>query len=229
MHVTIAPRENANRSLVAVVLLAGVTLLGMIALLPSTEEKAAVLMAEQRYDKAVDLLEDLEERDGLNRYEMFMLTRLYLLSGRNESAIDLLERKVAATSDNEWAIQQLIELYRANRDFEGEVRMLQRRYGLDGNEDDYRRLLGLYRLAGRYNDERALLRAAADKGQASAADLERLARLDAGAVQNAKAVVWAAPKGSFAQFSALPPAEAPLPIAAAEVVLTPLPELGPSL
>ena len=70
-HDNRAPRVSAqvapeaarrpDRTLAAIVVLAVIALAGTITLLPSTEEKAAGLIADERYDDAIELLGNIAD------------------------------------------------------------------------------------------------------------------------------------------------------------------------
>lgn len=196
--------ERREWSFVAVVVLAALTLIGVIAALPGTEEKAAILIAGQRYEQAIDLLIDAGDRAGLNGHEAFTLTRLYLISGQRDRAVSFLEAELTRLPDSEWALRRLIDLYRASHDFEREATFLRRRFASSLDAPDYRRLLGLYRLTGDYGAERALIAEAAGKNLAAPADLERLAWLGSSEAQIPQATVWTAHSGPFSNYTPNP-------------------------
>jgi tetratricopeptide (TPR) repeat protein len=206
---SVASAGPRDRSMAAILLLAAVTLIGVLAMLPSTEEKVAILMAENHYDQAIDLLEDRSQRTQLTSYEVFTLTRLYEISGRHADAARLLEADVAMRpQDGVWANRELVELYRTMGDIVGEAQVLSTVFHNEPSRSDLRRLLGLYRMNGDYGAERDLLIKAAGLGLASPSDMERLGRLSADEAAMSSAAVWVAPTH---EMSALVPDSASLP------------------
>lgn len=207
----VAPESAArrpDRTLAAIVVLALIALAGTITLLPGTEEKAAGLIADERYDDAIELLVSLEDQRELNAYEGFMLVKLYLLVDQPHKAVLALEKEAALRSDNAWALHQLVDLYRAERDFAGEASALRRLYDAGVADDAFERLYTLYRLLGDVEGEASLLEQAIVAGQGSEIHAKRLAHLKSPATSPKHAAVWTASSGTFAGFAPDPSVQA---------------------
>ena len=201
----LAEPVRPDRSLLAIVVLAVVALAGTIALLPGSGEKAEGLLAEGRYDDAIEMLVAVEDERPLDVYESYMLFKLYMLTSQPDSAVILLEREPALQADNAWALRQLSDLYRAARDVAGEASVLRRLYDASPSEADFARLRLLYRLTGDAANEASLLARAIDAGHANTSHIERLAFLQSQPAAGGRAAVWVAPSGSFGHFAAAPP------------------------
>ena len=193
-----ASPPKRDRTLAAIIVLALVALAGTMTLLPSTEEKAAGLIADERYGDAIELLVDLEDQRELNAYEGFMLVKLYLLAEQPHHAVLALEKEAALRSDNAWALHQLVDLYRKERDFAGEASALRRLYDVGAADDSFGRLYMLYRLIGDVEGEASLLEHAITAGQTSEFYAARLAYLRSRAASSEQSAVWTAPSGAFA-------------------------------
>ena len=190
--------RRPDRTLAAIVVLAVIALAGTITLLPSTEEKAAGLIADERYDDAIELLVGLEDQRELNAYEGFMLVKLYLLADQPHQAVQALEKEAALRSDNAWALHQLVDIYRAERNFVGEASALRRLYDAGAADDAFGRLYTLYRLIGDAEGEASLLEQAIAAGQAGEFYAERLAYLRSRATLAEPSALWTAASGAFA-------------------------------
>lgn len=198
MEMTVVAKDRPDRSLAAICLLAALSLVGTIALLPSTEEKAAALIADKKYDQAITMLTDLDQGKGLNSYEAFMLAQLYTLSGQKDAAVHFLERQLAAAPDSTWALQQLADLYRSERQFPEEALALRQLYALDPQPERFDRLRELYRLLGDVRGEQELLTQAVAAGHASETDVKRLDYLRSGGTSSGQSFLWTDNSGRFA-------------------------------
>lgn len=211
-----------DRTLAAIVVLAVIALAGTITLLPSTEEKAAGLIADERYDDAIELLVGLEDQRELNAYEGFMLVKLYLLAEQPHQAVLALEKEAALRSDNAWALHQLVDLYRAERDFAGEASALRRLYDAGAANDAFGRLYTLYRLLGDVEGEASLLEQAIAAGQASEFHARRLAYLKSRATSLEPSALWTAASGTFAGFAPNPSVQ----VLASSALAPPMPPIA---
>lgn len=197
-----ATPTRPDRTLLAIMLLAVVSLAGTLALLPGSEEKAEGLLAEGRYGDAINMLVAVEEDRPLNDYEGYMLFRLYMLARQPDSAALLLAQQPALHVDNIEALRELSDLYRQMGDVHGEMTILRRIYDASPSDADFARLRVLYRLTGDTSGEASLLTRAVADGRSDAPSLERLAYLRALSPNGASAAVWVAPSGSFWRFEA---------------------------
>lgn len=192
----VTPRRP-DRTLPAIIVLAGIALAGGIALLPSFEEKAEGLLADGRYDEAIDMLVDAESQRPLDGYESYLLFRLYTLVREPDAASTVLAREPALQANTAWALRQLSDLYRETRDLEGETSALRQLYDVAPSDADFFRLRALYRLSGDSAGEASLLVKAISSGQSQPAYIERLAYLQTHSASAGPAAVWAAPTGNF--------------------------------
>jgi len=197
-----ATPTRPDRTLLAIMLLAVVSLAGTLALLPGTEEKAEGLLAEGRYGDAINILVAVEEDRPLNDYEGYMLFRLYMLARQPDSAALLLSQQPALHVDNIEALRELSDLYRQMGDVHGEMTILRRIYDASPSDADFARLRVLYRLTGDTSGEASLLTRAVADGRSDAPSLERLTYLQALSPNGASAALWVAPSGSFWRFEA---------------------------
>lgn len=197
--VPISPART-DRTLLAILLLAAVTLAGALALLPGTEEKAEGLMAEGRYADAINILVDLEDERPLNGYEGYMLFRLYVLAREPDKASMLIAEQPALQVDNIEALRQLADLYRQMGDVHGEAVTLRQIYDATPSHADFARLRVLYRLSGDAAGEASLLTKEISAGRLDDVSLARLAYLRTVSTSRARAALWVAPAGSFGQF-----------------------------
>ncbi len=189
---------RADRSLIAILLLAVAALAGSIALLPGSEEKAAGLLAEGRYGDAIATLTSVEHERPLNAYEGYVLFKLYLLTGQPDEAARLLAQDPELGMDNEAALRQLSNLYRQQRDMQGEALSLRQLYDVNPNDADFVRLRTLYRLAGDADSEASLLAQALASGRTDQAIRDRLTYLQTPASRR-PATVWVAPAADLAE------------------------------
>ncbi len=188
---------RADRSLIAILLLAVAALAGSIALLPGSEEKAAGLLTEGRYGDAIATLTAVENQRPLNAYEGYVLFKLYLLTGQPDEAARLLAQDPELGMDNEAALRQLSNLYRQQRDMQGEAVSLRQLYDLNPNDVDFARLRTLYRLAGDTDSEASLLAQALASGRTDQLIRDRLTYLQSPASRR-PATVWVAPAADLA-------------------------------
>jgi hypothetical protein len=188
---------RADRSLLAILLLAVAALAGSIALLPGSEEKAAGLLAEGRYGDAIATLTAVENERPLNAYEGYVLFKLYLLTSQPDAAARLLAQDPELGMDNEVALRQLSNLYRQQRDMHGEALSLRQLYDLNPNDVDFARLRTLYRLAGDADSEASLLAQALASGRTDQAMRDRLTYLQTPASKR-QATLWLAPDNDSA-------------------------------
>jgi tetratricopeptide (TPR) repeat protein len=200
-----APAEKTDRTLLAIVVLAAISLAGTIALLPSSEEKAAGLVAEGRYQDAISLLVDLDGERGLNAYEGFMLARLYVLAGERDKATVVLEEEAASQAENSWALRQLADLYRQSRNFGGEASALRRLYDANASNELFDRLRVLYRLTGDAENEASLIEHAIGAGNTSPGLADRLTYLQSVTQLGSRSTVWASGSGHFAGLADVTP------------------------
>lgn len=201
----VPPPTKPDRSLVAILLLAVVSLGGTIALLPGSEEKAEGLLAEGRYGDAIEIMATIEDQRPLDAYESYMLFKLYMLTKQPDSAAILLEREPALQAENAWALHQLTDLYRETRDYAGEAGALRQLYDMTADANDFARLRILYRLTGDQANEESLLARAIANGQTADVHTERLAYLRSQPEASSLSAVWLAPSGTFASFTPASP------------------------
>lgn len=187
--------DRPDRTLLTIVMLAGLALAGMLALLPSSEEKAAGLFEEERYDEAIAMLVSLEDQRPLNAYEGFMLFNLYVVTRQPDNAAAVLEQDVSLQLDRSWALGQLAGLYRDERNFAGEASVLRPLYEIAPSEAIFRRLQALYRLTGDTANEALLLGAAIAAGQHGDVQQQRLSYLQSLPPSGGKSVLWTAESG----------------------------------
>lgn len=193
-----------DRSLLAIMVLALLALAGAFALLPSSEQKAEGLLAEGRYDDAVEMLVGIEYERPLDAYESYILFKLYMLTKQPDRAAMLLDQEPALQVDDAWALRQLSDLYRQTRDVRGEASALRQLYDISPTDTDFVRLRLLYRLIGDGPAEASLLAQAIAGGRSEQAHLDRLAYLQGQSTTGAQAAIWVAPASSFSQFAAPP-------------------------
>ena len=199
----VATRRDGT--LIAIVLLAAAALAGTIALLPSSEEKAQGLMADGRYDDAIQMLVAVEDERPLDAYEGYMLFRLYMLTRQPDGAAVLLDREPALQANNAWALRQLTDLYRETGNIHGEASILRRLYDISPTDADFARLRILYRLTGDLANEASLLSQAIAAGRSEKVHTDRLAYLNALPSSGSQAAIWVAPSGKFSDFATPPP------------------------
>lgn len=191
----VATRRDGT--LIAIVLLAAAALAGAIALLPSFEEKAQGLMADGRYDDAIQMLVTVENERPLDAYEGYMLFKLYVLTRQPDGAAVLLDREPALQADNAWALRQITDLYRETGNIHGEASNLRRLHDISPTAADFARLRILYRLTGDLANEASLLSQAMAAGRLEKVHVGRLAYLNALPLSGGRAAVWVAPSGKF--------------------------------
>ena len=199
----VAP-TRPDRTLLAIMLLAVVSLAGTLALLPGTEEKAEGLLAEGRYADAINTLVAVEDERPLNGYEGYMLFKLYMLAREPDNAATLIAQQPALQIDNTDALRQLADLYRQLGDMRGEAATLRQIYDANPSDADFARLRVLYRLSGDTEAEASLLTKAIAAGRSDEASLNRLAYLQDLSPTSVRAALWVAPTGDFWGFEALP-------------------------
>jgi hypothetical protein len=187
----VRPREKPDRTLAAIVLLAALSLAGTFALLPSSEEKAAGLFEEERYDEAIDMLVALDGQRPLNAYEGYMLFKLYLLTRQPDNAAALM-RDAALPMDRAWALGELATLYRQVGDLGGEAEMLRPLYEMTPTDTGFSRLRAIYRLRGDAANEASLLSGAIAAGIGGTAYAKRLAYLQSLPASGGSSALWTA-------------------------------------
>ena len=193
-----------DRTLAAIVVLAVMTLIGTITLLPSPEEKAEGLLADGRYGDAIEMLVAVEDERPLDAYEGYMLFKLYMLTRQPDNASMLLDQEPALQVGNAWALRQLSDLYRDVRNIPGEASALRQLYDLSPTDTDFARLRVLYRLTGDTTNEASLLARAIAAGHVETVHIERLAYLNTLPLTGDQAAIWVAPSGSFRAFADAP-------------------------
>ncbi|KRA97695.1 hypothetical protein ASD83_11400 [Devosia sp. Root685] len=196
-----------DRTLLAIMLLAVVSLAGTLALLPGTEEKAEGLLAEGRYADAINTLVAVEDERPLNGYEGYMLFKLYMLAREPDNAAMLIAQQPALQVENTEALRQLADLYRQLGNMPGEAVTLRQIYDGNPNDADFSRLRVLYRLTGDAAGEASLLTRAIAAGRTDEASLQRLAYLQDLSPTDVRAALWVAPTGNFWRFEAALPAQ----------------------
>lgn len=194
--------EKPDRTLATIVVLAGLALAGTLALLPSSEEKAAGLFEEARYDEAIALLVSLEDQRALNAYEDFMLFKLYVLTKQPDRAAAVLDQDVEMQVDLGWALEQLVALYREKRDYAGEASVLRRLYDSNPTDAAFQRLRALYRLTGDVAGEASLLQSAIAAGEAGNVHALRLSYLQSLPQAGGSSALWTVTSGDFASIEA---------------------------
>ncbi|MFP9136234.1 tetratricopeptide repeat protein [Devosia sp. XGJD_8] len=197
-----ATTDRPDRTLAAIVVLAGLALAGTLALLPSSEEKAAGLFEEERYDEAITLLVSLEDQRALNAYEDFMLFKLYVLTKQPDMAAALLEQEGELQFERIWALEQLAALYREGRDYAGEATVLRRLYDASPSDAAFQRLRALYRLTGNVEGEASLLQGAIAAGQAGSPHAERLSYLQSLPQAGGSSALWTVASGEVTSIEA---------------------------
>lgn len=188
-----------DRTLLVIGLLAVAVLAGSIAMLPSSEEKAAGLMAEGRYADAIQILASIEGNRPLDAYEGYTLFKLYMLTRQPQKAVALIDNEPALQADNAWALRQISDLFRQVRDLGGEADALRRLYDVSPNDADFTRLRILYRLLGDRAREASLLQQAIMAGRSDPSLLDRLAYLQSADGWGVEAAVWVAPAGQYSE------------------------------
>lgn len=197
----LAPPTKPDRSLAVIVLLAVISLAGTWALLPSSEEKAAGLYEDARYEDAIAALVAVEDERFLNAYESYMLLKLYILTKQPDNAAMLLQHEPALQGETAWALRQISDLYRKVGNYAGEASTLRRLYDLGQTTPDFARLRILYRLAGDIANEASVLAQSIAGGDAKPTHIQRLAYLLTVPDLGNSSAVWTAPDGSFAAFA----------------------------
>lgn len=193
-----------DRTLPVVILLAVMALLGLLALLPGSEEKAEGLLADGRFDDAIAVLVAVEHERPLDAYEGYMLFKLYMLTSRPDNAAQLLAQQPALQTDNALALRQLGALYRQRGDIPGEAAALRQLYDINANDADFSRLRVLYRLSRDVDNEAALLAASIAAGQATDIHRQRLDYLRSTAERGTPSTIWTAATGSYSSVTASP-------------------------
>lgn len=193
-----------DRTLLAIALLAVMSLAGTLALLPGIEEKAEGLLAEGRYADAIDMLEDVVTDRPLNGYEGYMLFKLYMLAQRPDEAALLLARQPSLQVDDASALRQISDLYRQLGDIGGEASVLRQLYDANPTDADFARLRVLYRLTGDSANEASLLTHAIAAGRSDRISTERLTYLQTLTPASPTAAVWVAASGRFSGILAGP-------------------------
>lgn len=202
-----AAPTRPDRTLLAIMLLAVVSLAGTLALLPGTEEKAEGLLAEGRYADAINTLVAVEDERPLNGYEGYVLFKLYMLAREPDNAAQLIAQQPELQVENTEALRQLSDLYRQMGDMRGEATALRQIYDANPSDADFARLRVLYRLTGDAAGEASLLTKAIAGGRVDKTSLERLAYLQTLSPNGVRAAVWVAPSGSFWRFEAEQPSQ----------------------
>ncbi|MET0440149.1 MAG: hypothetical protein ABW043_21855 [Devosia sp.] len=197
-----AAPTRPDRTLLAIMLLAVLSLAGTLTLLPGTEEKAEGLLAEGRYADAINTLVAVEHERPLNGYEGFMLFKLYMLAREPDNAAVLIAEQPALQVDNAEALRQLADLYRQMGDVRGEATTLRQIYDVSPSDADFVRLRVLYRLTGDTAGETSLLVRAMAGGRSDDVTLQRLAYLQDLSPTSVRAALWVAPGGNFWRFEA---------------------------
>ena len=195
------PPGRPDRSLAAIALLAVLSLVGIWALLPSSEEKAAGLYEDARYEDAIAMLVAVEDERFLNAYESYMLFKLYVQTKQPDNAAMVLQREPALQAETDWALRQLGALYREARDFAREAAVLRQLYDLNAGSQDFARLRILYRLTGDAAREATLLAQFVATGHAGPSEIERLAYLRAQPETSTASAIWVAPTSSFSSLA----------------------------
>lgn len=139
------PREPRRASLLEVIALAGFAAFGAFALLPSQTEKVAALIAEERFEEAIGLLEAEANEAPLSDYETFSLATLYYQAEDTERAAELLEEMMARLPDSLPVLHELADIYRTSARPQDELRVLLKLHTLSPTpeiEDQLTRLLG---------------------------------------------------------------------------------------
>jgi tetratricopeptide (TPR) repeat protein len=181
-------------SLLLAIVLGVFTIAGAYALLPSTEQKAAALIAEGRSDEARTMLEDSRSDGEFTSYERFMLADLYVGAGDREQAIGLLEPMASDPVHAPSTLNRLMTLYGQAHDAEGQIQTARRLYDLYPTEQIYARLRVLYRLLGEWKVEASFLDRAIAAGHATHADVLRRDHLGIVSPEiMAATAVWRAP------------------------------------
>lgn len=169
--------DTPERTRIFVAIIVVVTIFAAIAMLPNTEEKAQVLLSQGRMDEAVILYETKRKTTPLNPFEAYSLAGLYQEQGQTAVLTRLLEEEIAIRPHSDWARPMLVDLYRQADAYDNEARILAQIFTRDPSAPAYRRLIGLYRLAGDKTGERATIELGRTNGLASPHDIERLERL----------------------------------------------------
>lgn len=177
--------------MVFVLVIVAVTIIAAIAMLPRTEEKAQVLISQERYAEAAALYVQKQNVTRLNPFETYSLAGVYEVLGDTPALISLLEEEIALRPESDWARTSLIEIYRAHRSPADEARLLFQTFAASPDAETYRRLIALSRLMGDRASELAALEIAKLANLASDEDRTRLDYLKNNLTTNA--VIWRAP------------------------------------
>lgn len=183
--------DTPERTMVFVLVIVAVTIMAAIAMLPKTEEKAQVLISQERYEEAAALYEQKQNVARLNPFETYSLAGVYEVLGDTPALVELLETEIALRPRSDWARASLIEIYRTHRSPADEARLLFQNFAASPDAETYRRLIALSRLMGDRASELAALEIARLANLASDEDLIRIDYLRKNLTANA--VIWRAP------------------------------------
>lgn len=143
-----AAEDKRRSSLIEIVTLAALSVVGVIALLPNTDEKTAALIADKRFPQAIVLLETRAHSVPLNSYETFSLAKLYREVGEGDKATTLLEGMLVSDPTSDQLRRELAALYRAAQRPADEIRILQGLFKHTPDAATSDRLIVLYRSVG---------------------------------------------------------------------------------
>lgn len=166
--------DGPERTMVLVLAIVATTMLAAIAMLPTTEEKAQVLLSQGRTAEAISLFEQKRSLQLLNPFETYALAQLYEAQSDTGALSTLLEDEIEQRPESAWALDRLIVLYRSEQQHTLEASAIGKRFQSDPNRPDLLRLIQLYRLTGDRQGERAVLEAALSAGLLDPAQTARL-------------------------------------------------------
>ncbi len=176
-----------------------------VMLLPSRRERIAILAGDGRYKEAVALIERELADDPRNPDLLAALGRSYAALGDVARAIDAFDAYLLLHPDDVGARKQQAELFLQQGDVGRYLDALARAVAAHPSPAEVTRLVELYRLYGRRDDELATLRTYAAKAMLDPAELARLGAVLAARGDVAGARRWleladrAAPAGASAE------------------------------
>jgi thioredoxin-like negative regulator of GroEL len=172
--------------LIAIAVAAGAGALSLL-LIPGGEEVALMYFKDREFEQAERAYRLELSRRGLQRQLVVPLNELRLQAGRIDEVIGLMSRFAEDNPADADALDVLAEYYRQAQRPHDQVRTLARLAQLRPDPRLLRELAGWYDILEQHAELRAVLRRLADAGQATPAEHEMLALLQAGAGERSHA------------------------------------------
>lgn len=116
--------ETRRGSLFEVMTLAALSTFGILAMLPTADEKVAALIADREYPEAIAALEHRGGTQALSEYNAFSLAILYRRTGQVERAALMLEDMLANSPESMPVLNELADIYRSQSREADEMRVL---------------------------------------------------------------------------------------------------------